>query len=432
MRIEVDASGYDSATEAFVRGNQLAAKNYTTLIGKLAGYGGMGGDDRSSEDFVAGYDDAAREAVGAFNDVVDALATLGVLTATSIENHRRANADSVYGRPPPVYDGTSVPEGPVDVAYVDPPSALGADNQDLPEFWNIIVDHLQGWAWPSADVGRLRDAASAWEAAAGDVDRLATYCEVATNHLSAQMSDEIPLAISAINELEESIGDLTDEFRSIGEACADYADQVEQTRELIKGILKDLAIEAGISLAAGAVVGFFTFGGGAAAGTAIAGWRAAACARKIIRVLAALKVVRAVSVVARTGPKIRSVRSALAKFKNVRAVRSSRRGIGDELWTPGKVKSNPKNALNHFSKHRSDFPECHNAKEYVEKARQFMGDPPVGTLTKVREPGGDIIRYDPASNTFGIMDKHGTLKTMFKPDANSHKYPTNLDYFHAQ
>ncbi|WP_207083174.1 hypothetical protein [Nocardioides sp. S5] len=35
----------------------------------------------------------------------------------------------------------------------------------------------------------------------------------------------------------------------------------------------------------------------------------------------------------------------------------------------------------------------------------------------MREPGGDVLRYDPESGTLGIMTKDGVMKTMFKPDA---------------
>lgn len=189
MRLDIGGGGYDSAAEAFASGNQVAAIHYNTLIGKLKGFGSMAGDDRSSEDFVANYDTAAKDAVGAGNDLVDSLAALAILTATSIENHRKANAGSVYGRTPPVYDGSgSLGEGPVDVAEFTPPTALGGDNQDLPEFWNHVVDHLQGWTWPSADTGKLREAASAWKSFGDSVDRLTSYCDTAISMLEPQKS----------------------------------------------------------------------------------------------------------------------------------------------------------------------------------------------------------------------------------------------------
>ena len=32
---------------------------------------------------------------------------------------------------------------------------LGANDSDLPAFWNEISDHLEGFAWPNADTGKL-------------------------------------------------------------------------------------------------------------------------------------------------------------------------------------------------------------------------------------------------------------------------------------
>ena len=323
MRIDVDGGGYDTAAEALFSGNQLAALHYNSFIGKLGGYGAMAGDDKSSEDFVSNYDTAAAEGVGAANDIVDSFATLGILTATTVENHRNANANSVYNKPIPVYDGSgSLPgEGPVDVKEFTPPSALGGDNEDLPEFWNHVVDHLQGWTWPSADTGRLRDAATTWKNLGDNIGRLTSYCDSAVTMFQAQKSPEIPLAIDAVNDLKQQLTDAAAEFRAIGQACYDYADQVEQTREVIKGFLRDLAIEAGISVAAGIIVGIFTFGGGAAAGGGIAAWRAVACARKIIAALKALKAIKAVADVARTAPKLNKIRGLLSKFKNARKAR---------------------------------------------------------------------------------------------------------------
>lgn len=432
MKINVDAAGYDSAADALYTANQLAASAYTSLTSKMGGWGAMGGDDKSSEDFVKGYDQSAAAAVGALGDLVDAFASVGALSKASGANHKQANEASHIDQQV-MYDGSQpLPDDkPVDVADYTPPSALGGDNADLPEFWNLVVDHLQGYAWPSANTDRLRSAGSSWAIAAGDVEQLTRQCDSAISELSLQRSPEIPQAVQAIQELKGHVTGLAAEFRSIGEACTDYAEQVEGTREAIKDLLKDLAIEAGISVAAGIVVGIFTFGGGAAAGTGIAAWRAVSCATKILKVLKALKVVRAVSKVAKTFPKVRSIRSGLEKYKNVKKAQAATKDIGKQIWTPGRVRSNPKNALGHFKKHQSEFPDCKNAKEYVEKAQNFMGDPPTGTYTKVR-PNGDIIRFNPKTDEFGIMEKDGTLKTFFKPDPSKHNYPSNWEYFLGQ
>ena len=94
-------------------------------------------------------------------------------------------------------------------------------------------------------------------------------------------------------------------------------------RDIIKDIIRDMAIEAGVSIVAGAIVGFFTWGGGAAAGGAIAGWRIASAARKILAALRALKAaakLRAVAKLTSVVSKVKPLRAVLAKFKNAKKI----------------------------------------------------------------------------------------------------------------
>jgi hypothetical protein len=103
------------------------------------------------------------------------------------------------------------------------------------------------------------------------------------------------------------------------------------------------------------------------------------------------------------------------------------------LWTQTKNKTAVQNAWRHYVDHGADF-GAQNAIDYVKKAKDFLNNPPPGTLTKVRVGGlkdGDVLRYHPATNTFGIMDKNGVPRTFYKPDPAVHGYPTNLDYFNA-
>ena len=83
-------------------------------------------------------------------------------------------------------------------------------------------------------------------------------------------------------------------------------------------------------------------------------------------------------------------------------------------WTSTKSSSAVKNAFRHFKKHKRDFPEFQNSKQYVEGAHKFLNNPPKGTLTK-RRPNGDTLHYEPRTNTFGVKDANGVPKTMFRP-----------------
>ena len=59
------------------------------------------------------------------------------------------------------------------------------------------------------------------------------------------------------------------------------------------------------------------------------------------------------------------------------------------------IKKEPvKNAYYHWDKHKNEFPEFQNSKQYVDATHNFVRNPPEGTLKKVRE-NGDTLYYNP-------------------------------------
>ena len=101
------------------------------------------------------------------------------------------------------------------------------------------------------------------------------------------------------------------------------------------------------------------------------------------------------------------------------------------FWSSTRKRSSVENAFEHWKKHQKEFPELNNAKEYVESAKGFLNSNSKNILTK-RRNNGEIIKYDPEKNLFGVTDKNGTPITFFKPDPSVHKYPSNLEYFYGQ
>jgi pyocin large subunit-like protein len=100
------------------------------------------------------------------------------------------------------------------------------------------------------------------------------------------------------------------------------------------------------------------------------------------------------------------------------------------MWTATRNKTPAQNAFKHFQDHGADF-GARNTLDYVRQAQDFLRNPPAGTLTKIR-PNGDVVRYNPATNTFGVLGPNGAPRTFFKPDPVVHGFATNLDYFYAQ
>lgn len=97
------------------------------------------------------------------------------------------------------------------------------------------------------------------------------------------------------------------------------------------------------------------------------------------------------------------------------------------FWTATRTATPAQNAYRHFLDHGADF-SAKNSVDYVRQTKNFLNAPPTGTLTRIRT-NGDVVRYNPGTNTFSVMDKTGAPRTMFKPDPSIHGYPTNLDYF---
>lgn len=329
MSIDVFAPSYDSAAAALLGANHDGASTYVGLTSCLNNSGSMAGNDATSTDFAAAYDDAAQATMDALVDLVDATGNLSVLTATSIENHRRADAAAVYTAPPLLLENCQIPAGAgeVDVEPYDVPGSEGGDGGDLPALLDLVVDHVQGVCWPSADVATLRVTAQGWRYAAGGLDGVSAACQSAIDHLDGQRAPEIPLAIAAIRDLEASATELADACDALAGACDDYADEVEHHRDLIKEVLTSLAVEAGVTAGAGIALSIVTLGGSAAGASALVATRAAACGARIIAVLSKLRTAVRLGAVARlstVGARVSKVAPVLKRLAN-RTGRGGRR-----------------------------------------------------------------------------------------------------------
>jgi filamentous hemagglutinin len=85
----------------------------------------------------------------------------------------------------------------------------------------------------------------------------------------------------------------------------------------------------------------------------------------------------------------------------------------------------------HFNRHGSDF-GARTAAEYEAQASRFLSGPRSSRVLESVRTNGDIVRYDPVTEEFGVLRKDGTIRTYYKPDPSVHGYPSNLDYFMHQ
>lgn len=65
-----------------------------------------------------------------------------------------------------------------------------------------------------------------------------------------------------------------------------------------------------------------------------------------------------------------------------------------------------------------------------QEAYDFVNNPPPTALIRTRR-NGEIVIYDPVSNTLAAKTPNGTPILMIHPDPELHGYPTNVAYFHA-
>ncbi|MGE0332564.1 MAG: hypothetical protein AB7P37_17945 [Ramlibacter sp.] len=83
------------------------------------------------------------------------------------------------------------------------------------------------------------------------------------------------------------------------------------------------------------------------------------------------------------------------------------------IWSSTNKLSSVENAFGHWSKHRAEFPELANSKQYVEAAHDLAKNPPASALIKQR--GAETLIYDQKTNTFLVKGADGAPKTMFRP-----------------
>jgi|SRR5580704_15222509 pyocin large subunit-like protein len=101
----------------------------------------------------------------------------------------------------------------------------------------------------------------------------------------------------------------------------------------------------------------------------------------------------------------------------------------------------------HFNEHGDDC-RASNPREYEEIADSFLGRPKPDHVHECMRACGAIVRYDPTSELFGILDRDRVCRTFFIPVPCSslpgaireatrlagrcHKHANNFVYFKAE
>jgi pyocin large subunit-like protein len=76
--------------------------------------------------------------------------------------------------------------------------------------------------------------------------------------------------------------------------------------------------------------------------------------------------------------------------------------------------SNASSLARHFVDHGSDF-GCASAADYEALADQFLGAAKLPHVQERSRAKGDVVRFDPLTEAYGVIDSNGVIRTFFKP-----------------
>lgn len=319
MKVAVDSGSFGAAADTCRTANQISALLCESLAGKLAGCSGMAGDDSSSVEFAASYDEGAREAVATLAELTHAFVGLGRLLSASGANHRDAEAASAGVS---AYAGRSLDDDDyVRVSPATSPSSLGSNPHHLGAVETWILDQIEGFVWPGADADLLREAAATWRRTGSAVADLDGHCAVAVSLLERQVSPEIPLALDALAEIRAHVGDTADALTALATSCEQYAEAVIDAHERTRALLAEIGRMVVEGAAISVIVGGLTGGLGAGAAGAAAVARVSAQAPRFHALLTTLRLAGATNATrlraARDG--LATIRTRVEKFARVPA-----------------------------------------------------------------------------------------------------------------
>ncbi|HEV2082305.1 MAG TPA: S-type pyocin family protein [Brevundimonas sp.] len=66
-----------------------------------------------------------------------------------------------------------------------------------------------------------------------------------------------------------------------------------------------------------------------------------------------------------------------------------------------------------YERNGADFGAA-SAEDYLAKVTAFTRNPPAG-VERAERPNGDVLLYQASTNTFAVVDRNGSARTMFKP-----------------
>lgn len=365
--IRIDGAGYTQASLALHAGNQWAARYYGVLGDALVDTGAMAGDSSFAEPFSQGYDEAARSATQTFDNLITSYANLGRYAFASVENHTRAELASTFGALVVTDAPSMLTNSWYDVVPITIAPSLGGDPSSMPAWANWVLDKVEGFIWPDADLERLRRTGDAWRTAADHLELVAQNADCSVACLCEIRSPEIPLAVNAVSGLAAATRDLGAQLNALGDACSGYADAVEQQREAVLDLLHDLLRDAIIIQGIGFLAGLVSFGSANAGATAI---NIAKIGAESSRFRAMIEIIRACSVEAQVALKA-SGTAIVATDVKLRRFVEARMALRGEAGTI-ELGASGRRGKSFLELHEGGAMKGHTLRKHVGKTDEFL------------------------------------------------------------
>jgi hypothetical protein len=107
--------------------------------------------------------------------------------------------------------------------------------------------------------------------------------------------------------------------------------------------------------------------------------------------------------------------------------------MGSGVMNAGRLPrfANEQVLIDHFVDHGAEF-GLKAASEYEAQAGQFLITAANSDIRQKILDDGDVVRFNPKTNEFGILSPDGRIRTYYILDTARHPNQSNLDYFNAQ
>ncbi|HZC69444.1 MAG TPA: colicin D domain-containing protein [Jatrophihabitans sp.] len=284
--IELETEDFSIAAQLLERlGADPLELSVTSLSRTLDGCSAMAGSDPGALAWAGAYDPAARSALYAAQDAINAVHKLAGMFAHTARNYAAADAASIAHVPRTVADAVAaLPSvGSYFLAMCPMTAAGGAGS--APAGWGLI-EHAVGWVvWPNGHQDQLRTAAVAWRASAAAFDAAASRVVDAAAPPGADRLPEAADMRRVCRMVAAQLRELGEVHRGLGSACDQLAEHLDQAHhEVLSELESLLEWTAGIEAASG-LLSFFTFGVSEAVGQAGEAARISATAARVAAII---------------------------------------------------------------------------------------------------------------------------------------------------